>query len=88
MLSVFFLAFFEDFFGVSETEPDGEFVAVLVLEPPSLLKKVREQTFNSRSAFLKLYWFKITRVQTYPSPKAESADVVEEVLSAALDMLQ
>lgn len=39
MLSVFFLDFLEDFFGVSETEPDGEDEAEPDLLAPSLLKR-------------------------------------------------
>lgn len=48
MLSVFFLAFFEDFFGVSETEPDGEVAAESDLLASFLLKrgKKNKQTIN------------------------------------------
>lgn len=42
MLSVFFLDFFDDFLGVSETEPDGE-----SSETPSLLQEGNIEQWNS-----------------------------------------
>lgn len=43
MLSVFFLDFFDDFLGVSETEPDGE-----SSEAPSLLQEGKIEQWNSK----------------------------------------
>lgn len=89
MLSVFFLDFFEDFFGVSETEPDGVVEAESDLLASFLLKR-GETSYEAEFTWLntneKLQINKIWRGSNL-SDEAESAEVVDDVLSPALDML-
>lgn len=46
---MFFLDFFDDFLGVSETEPDGESLGVEDVEAPSLLK---HEVSNNNAYFI------------------------------------